>query len=188
MPTLKDSHRFSKKFRAPLLSPCVGLLITVCPWNRDFFFLVVSQMLGFFFFNCRVEGKKEASLRLSTFCTRTRATLFSSFSLFCFLEILDHKNDFRYLLFFSKGSTETHSHQRGLSWDPVGYFITGLRAWASVNRQFSSSLAQSQVEAAHSFCAICFTFPQGVGACKRLLSTKLFLIKSPSSGVMINAN
>ena len=87
-------------------------------------------------------------------------------------------------LFFGKGSTETPS--RGET--RFGYFITGLRVGASANRQFSSSLARVQVEAAHSFRAICFTFPHGVGACKRLLSTKLFLIKSPSSGVMINTN
>lgn len=47
---------------------------------------------------------------------------------------------------------------------------------------------KSKKKAASSFSAPCFTFPHGVGACKSLLSTKLFLIKSPSSGVMINTN
>lgn len=68
----------------------------------------LSWLGFFFFFNCCVWGKqREATLKILTFCTRTtHATLFPSFSLSCFLEILYHKSDLSYL-FLNKGSIET---------------------------------------------------------------------------------
>lgn len=135
------------------------------------------------FFNCCVRGNNEANLKDFNILSKNYTLLSfphthfpASWRIFCIIKWL--------LLLIS----QVRVVERGLSWARVGYFIPGLRDWASANRQFSSSLAQAPVKAVHSFCAICFTFPHGVGACKRLLSTKLFLIKSPSSGVMINTN
>ena len=72
-----NSQEFSQvfyflKLRAPLPSithsTCVGLLIITGPWNREFIFLVISQIsnpmmvswLGFFFFLIAVcEENKE---------------------------------------------------------------------------------------------------------------------------------
>lgn len=167
-------------------------------WNGDSLFLIISQRsnpmnlswrgLLFFFFKLQRVRKIQRShpQRTSTFYRRTTR---SSTVLVLACPLPGDSIPPKWLLYSPTRVGQGPPRERaGLS--PCWVFHHGPESLsgASANRQFSSSLARAQGKAAHSFCAICFTFPHGVGACKRLLSTKLFLIKSPSSGVMINTN
>lgn len=131
------------------------------------------------FFNCCIEEEKKPTLDSLNLLTRTKATLFSSFSVFCFLRSQISKMT---SLFFCKGSTEIF--QRG---DRQHFTKKRFRVGESGTGSFPAHWHGHKWKQHIHF--VQFALPSHMElACKRPLSTKLFLIKSPSSAVMINTN